>query len=148
MKKLLAILAIVVLGAFAFYLYEQPQISQSPPQKVTFENLPTTLLHNKLITRFPADSSLSLKFYKNSPEDVEHSYIITKNSITLGASDNVDIIILIPSKYINDLTTTNLCETISRAKSNGDLTIKTDLTTKQIALKFLALLPEKECIGL
>lgn len=147
MKKILAILAILILGVVAFYVYSTPQISQSPPQKITFENLPTILSQSTLVTRFPSDTSLSLRFYKDSPEQTEHSYIVTKNSVTLGSSDNVDIVISMPSKYMDDLTTGNLCDIITKARKSGELTIQTDLSTTQLGLKFLALLPEKGCFG-
>ncbi|MDO8517438.1 MAG: hypothetical protein Q7S33_04930 [Nanoarchaeota archaeon] len=126
-----------------------------------------------MIQALPDNSALLLKFYNvrnstalisehpknptNNQEDFsdfnsgqrqwEKTYAITKGSVKEGNVENPDITILLSSKYLNELTTSNFCSIIKKAKANNDLGIETSLSTPSLLWKFKSMTKYRDCLG-
>ncbi len=139
MKRLFLALILVLAVSAAYISFQNSDYSFSPAQQLTFENLPKVMSNSHLIKSLSEDSSITLRFYSKTPEEVEHSYIITKASVKQGSSDNVDVIIYLHSKYMSQMTTANICEVIEKARKNKEVNINTQLSKVELAWKFRSL---------
>ncbi|MDO8517441.1 MAG: hypothetical protein Q7S33_04945 [Nanoarchaeota archaeon] len=126
-----------------------PSTPSAPPIKITYENFASMLSKNSMIQALPDNSALLLKFYNfnSGQRQWEKTYAITKSSVKEGNVENPDITILLSSKYLNELTTSNFCSIIKKAKANNDLGIETSLSTPSLLWKFKSMTKYKDCLG-
>jgi len=122
----------------------------SPPIKITYENIEQMLSKNSMIKALPDNSVLLLKFYNfnSGSREFEKSYILKNSGVKEGTIENPDMAILIHSKYIDSLTTSNFCSMIKTAKANGDLGTESPLSTPALLWKFKSMMKYKNCFGM
>ncbi len=51
------------------------------------------------------------------------------------------------TKYISEITPTNLCEVIPRANTNGDLGVETEMSEAAILIKYVGIVKYRSCFG-
>ncbi|MBT3691543.1 hypothetical protein HOG16_04860 [Candidatus Woesearchaeota archaeon] len=119
------------------------------PVDLNYNNLALFLSKTQFVEDIPKNSIISIKFYNfNSGErQLEKSFILKKGEVHEGTPDNEDLVILIHSKYIQELNTLNFCSTISKARNNGDLGIEYGGSEVGILWKFRSMKKHSECFG-
>jgi len=118
--------------------------------KITYDNF-NLLSKTEMIKALPDDAVLVLQFIKNN--DIEKSYITTKSKIEEINKEEIsklapDLIITIPSSYLDNLTTANFCSIIQEAKNNDDLGIELKASKTSLAWKYKSMFKYKSCLGL
>lgn len=115
---------------------------------VTQENLASFLEGINIINELPDNSELELQLYNfdNGEREFEKKYVIKKGVVGEGKAENPDIIILLHSKYVNDLG--NFCYTLQKAHRNGDLGLELKTGATQLLWKYRKITKYKECLGL
>lgn len=123
-------------------------LQSSSPTPITYSNLAYVLSRNSMIQALPESSVILLKFYNfNSGErQWEKSYILTKGSVREGTA-NADLIILLHSKYLAELSENNLCNIIQKAKANGDFGTEMQLSTASFMWRYKSMMGYKSCFG-
>lgn len=130
----------------------QSQTSNQPrvaPVAVTYETLDSEIEKNAIIKELPDDAEILLKFYNfNSGErEWEKSFVINKGEVYEGEAQS-DITIVIHSKYLANMRSSNFCNVIKQAKNNGDLGIETEMSDAKLAWKYKGIMKYKDCFGL
>jgi len=147
----LVLVGIVALFVFA-YLDSRPVVKttsvSTPAIPVNYSNFAKVISGNGIVKAVPEESAILLKFYNfDSGQRVfEKSYLITTGKIVEGTGDS-DVIILLHSKYLKELTNRNFCAIIKKANTNGDLGFETEMSSASLAWKFRSMLKYKECLG-
>jgi hypothetical protein len=113
-----------------------------------YAKLAGLLSQTPMVQDIPQGEQILLRFYNfNTGErEFEKSYILTTRSAKEGFIENPEITITIHSKYLPELSSDNLCATIIKAKTNGDLGVYTDLSTTKILMKFKNMMKYKDCL--
>jgi hypothetical protein len=96
----------------------------------------------------PKDGVIGLHFYnyQNGGQRIElDTFLIGKDAIL--TSGTPDLTILLHTKYIAELTPTNLCEIIPKANTNGDLGVDTTLGEAKLLMKYSGILKYRDCFG-
>jgi hypothetical protein len=121
------------------------------PLVIDYAKLETILSKNSMINALPEDSKLLLKFYNfNSGErQWEKLFIIQKGIIkeTTNPNEVADIVLLLHSKYIPELTEANFCSIVQKANANKDLGFETALSKVALAWKFKSMYAYRDCFG-
>jgi hypothetical protein len=105
------------------------------------------ILSSEFVSALPNDGIISLHFFNYQyGQRVElDTFLIGKDQIlTTGTPD---ISVIINSKYIAELTPTNLCEIIPKAKTNGDLAFGSELSDTKLLLKYSGMVKYRDCFG-
>ncbi|MFA6023482.1 MAG: hypothetical protein WC781_05325 [Candidatus Pacearchaeota archaeon] len=124
-------------------------VVNSTPLVITKENLPSYIASQQIVKDLPAHAIISLRFYNyNSGErQWENSYIITRNSVVEGTSENPDIELTMASLYIPEFKN-GFCSTIAKADANKDLGINMLKSKMELTWKYKGLMKYKSCLGL
>lgn len=103
----------------------------------------------KFVADMPSNGEISLRLFNfDSGERAwENSYIIKKNSVVKGVSQNPDAEIIINSKYIYEIGN-GLCNAVSVASSNGDVGIDLKMSQTDFLWKYKSMMEYKGCFGL
>ncbi|HRZ85576.1 MAG TPA: hypothetical protein P5277_02240 [Candidatus Paceibacterota bacterium] len=117
----------------------------SKPAEIKLEKY---LASQPIINDLPNNGLIVLKFYGSEDKTViDKSYILEKNSVKEGSSNNADIVILVNSKYIGEIKN-GLCETVKKANVNGDISVELNMKYSTLMWKYKSLLKYKDCFGL
>ena len=154
MKKALVIFSIItllVIFCFVIIFFNLPQtgnvintnsnsINSIKKQKVeiTMENFMTYLPKTELIKDLPSQTNLELK----TPEK---SYTIQKGIFKEGMPTNPDVTIMIPSKYLPEITA-NPCSALTKITTNRDLDYQLHISKISAAFKYRSLYKYKDCL--
>lgn len=163
MKKIFGILIILILMVIGISLViygiineKTPKIENKPSttgkaiiaNSITKENLDLFLEKQDFIKNLPDNSIIALRIYniENNEQKIEADYTITKGSVEKKSPENYEVEMLIHSKYLPELGS-NLCDTMKKAKTNGDLKINTFLSAGDLIWKYKGMLKYRNCIG-
>ncbi|MEM0465929.1 MAG: hypothetical protein QXW97_04495 [Candidatus Pacearchaeota archaeon] len=149
-KKILSILAFIVLGIFLMPRIIYPNVSGNviySGGEVNKENFASYLEQQQIIKDLPKNGLINLKLYKNEngQKIFEESFIITKGRVVKGESNKPDAIIYLNSNYIKD---NDFCSTIKSALENNDLEYELKKSEFFLTLKYSGMLKYKNCFGL
>ena len=116
---------------------------------LTKEDFASYLEEQQFVKDLPKDVNINFRFYNfNSGErQWEESYIITKGKVENGLHENPEATIILHSKYLIDLGN-DFCNTIKKAKANGDVAVDTSLSKLELLWKFKSVLKYRECVGI
>jgi len=116
----------------------------SPPN---YNNLIKNLPKNQMIKDLPSGKSLQLKFFSLSKGERiwEKSFIVSNREMKEGKLDNPEVTFTIHSKYVNQITSSNLCDIMKTASRNKDLGFESELGYASLAWKYSSLLKYKSC---
>jgi len=119
-----------------------------PDYSAYYANLPNLLSQTPMVQDLPKGETVLLRFYNFNTglREFEKSYLLTTGSVKEGYLDNPEITIVVHSKYVPELGIDNLCSTISKADSNNDVGIYTDLSTTKLIMKFKSMMGYKDCL--
>ncbi|MEI7718593.1 MAG: hypothetical protein WCI72_01900 [archaeon] len=161
MKKIFAIILGIVLigiiaGLFVFaYVDSLPEkvvkVTNSTPTPtipVNYSNFAKVISGNSIVKSVPAGSTMLIKFYNldSGSKTIEKSYLVSTGKIVEGEG-KADIVILLDSKYLEELTNKNFCAIIEKANQNGDLRFETNLSSVALAWKLKSMYKYKDCLG-
>jgi len=137
-----------IIGSF-LGMKKKVTTSSSPEVDINYGNIEQAFSGSSIVKDLPKDSVVLLRFYnfENGEEVWEKSYILEKEGVKEGYTDEADIILLIPSEYLVQLTNKNFCGTIQAAKSNEELGIRTELSTAKLLWRFKSMFPHRKCLG-
>jgi len=107
--------------------------------EVTFENLPEFLIKSGVVRDLPKDALILLVIGN-------HSYAIERNSVEEKEIDGADIIIYLPSVYLESIGTEGLCPTVKKANEAGDITSEIKLSEFELAWKYKSMVKYRECL--
>lgn len=125
------------------YIIQKTSLNEEEKNKVK-----DAILSSDFISALPAGGVISLQFFnfENGQRVWLDKFLIGKNQIL--TSGTPDIFITLHYKYISSLTSTNLCEIIQTANSNGDLGAWSDLSDTKLALKYASVIKYRDCFGI
>lgn len=162
------IIIVVSLVAIALFInYEAPSVVQNNPssggkssgvkQPVVYEpateedfaRLEEILPQNEIIQKLPSNARILLRFYNfdSGDREWEKAYILTTGSAVQGYDENVDMILIIHSKYLSRLNANNFCTIINSAKSNGDFGAELKTSTASLLWKYKSVVSYRDCLG-
>jgi hypothetical protein len=122
------------------------------PVKINYTNLGEEFSKTEMVADLPKDSKILLKFYNFDlgERQWERFFMIQKGEVreTLNPGENADMVLLLHSKYLGELTNQNFCSITKQAKENGDMGIETTLSSTALAWKFKSVYEYKDCFGL
>jgi len=152
------VLLVIILTSFSlFNIFSKDKPLQTsgvktPAIPINYTNLESQLVKNSIVKAIPSESVILLRFFNfdTGSRTWENSYIINSTFIMkINESnineDNYEIIVLMHSKYLKELTTSNFCSIIKKANTNGDLAIETQLSSVELGWKFKSLYKFKDC---
>lgn len=157
MRKALLIAIILAAALLVFasmYVVWMPQNNESGVQgearKITYENFAEEVSKQSLVRDLPKEAAIQLKFYTFEGDDrkIVKSYILKAQNVEEGQLDDSDMTILLHSQYINELTSSNFCTIVAKAKQNGDLAVESELSSVALAWKYRSMTKYKKCLGL
>jgi hypothetical protein len=160
MKKILVFILLLIfclLAGYYFFIYEKPadiNYKDLPKElvSVNYSNFALIISQNALIRNLPEDSSLLLRFYNfnSGSREWEKAFSLKRGNVVEiinPESINPDIIILVHSKYLNELNSVNFCQIIEKANSAGDLGFESQLSDAKLLWKFKSMLSYRKCLG-
>lgn len=114
--------------------------SNAAPIKLTESNFAQYMSYTDIVHALPDSASIQLL-------TTDSKYIITKGSIEKGVAENPDITITIPSSYLST-SSDKICETLSNAYNNGDLSFSLHISKISAAWKYSGMFKYKNCLGI
>jgi hypothetical protein len=119
-----------------------------PDYSAYYSRLPGVLTQTPMVQDVPKGETILLRFYNfnTGVREFEKSYLLTKSNAKEGYLDNPEITIVVHSKYVPEINSNNLCETITKAGNNNDVGIYTDLSATKLILKFKSMMEYKDCL--
>ncbi len=105
------------------------------------------ILSSPFVSDLPKDGIISLHFfnYQNGQRVELDTFLIGKDQILTSGSP--DISVIIHTKYIAELTPTNLCDIISKAKAGGDIAFETYQSDTKLLMKYSGMIKYRDCMG-
>jgi len=100
-----------------------------------------------MIQDIPEGKSIQLKFFSfpKGERVWEKSFILEKGTIKEGTLDSPEFTLTIGSRYVNQITTSNLCDITKKANKNGDLGFESTSSYLSLAWKYSSLMKYKSC---
>ena len=130
-------------------LFKENSVSSGNIEKVkiTKENLADFVKSNSIINELPKSADIELRFYNiNNGERIwEERYIIKKSLVEKGNVENPDLVVILDSKYIEELG--DFCYALTKAHNNGDLRIEFKKSKVSLLWKYGGILKYKSCLG-
>jgi len=105
------------------------------------------ILSSAFIKDLPNTGIIALHFfnYQNGQRIELDTFFIGKDQIL--TSGTPDLTILLHTKYIAELTPTNLCEIIPKANTNNDLAVETAMGEAKLLMKYSGMMKYRDCFG-
>lgn len=163
MKKknvvVLVIILIAILGIGIYYynlkitggsIYANSQKAAGGVQQVllTKDNFNLFLEQQQVVRDLPSNAKISLRLYNfnSGSREWEKSYIITKGKAIEGLSSDVDLEIILSSRYIFEVAK-DLCSGVKKAKENNDMGFNLKISTASFLWKYKGMLKYRSCFG-
>jgi hypothetical protein len=124
--------------------------SNPQPSQPTTINIKQYILQTQLIKDLPEERVIQLRFYdygQGSEMLWKNSYILTTNNVADGVTNEYDIALWVPTRYIQYLPSKGLCGTIQMAKANEELSIRTELSKTTLLWRFRSMTEHRDCLG-
>lgn len=117
-------------------------IPLNPEQR---EKVEQSILASEFIKDIPKNDPVFLRFFsfENGERVWQDGFLVGREKILTQGKPS--IYFSIHSKYIFELNEQDLCSTIKRASSNGDVGIHSDYNKARLFLKYAGMLKYKEC---
>ena len=120
--------------------------STSPPN---YANLIANLPKNQMILDLPEGKSLYLRVFSFSSGNRvwDKEFIVGKGTMKEGTLDSPEVTITIHSKYVNSISSSNLCDVMGNARKSGDLGFESSIDYMSLAWKYSSLMKYKSCFS-
>jgi hypothetical protein len=166
--EIIIIIVLIILGIWYFYLggitfsgkavsataqtYKLPASVESNNNQHSspdYSSLLINLPKNQMIQDLPEGKSLYLQTFSFSSGTRvwEKSFIVGKSTMKEGKLDNAEVTLTIHSKYVNQITSSNLCDILRTANKNKDLGFESSLDYVSLAWKYSSLMKYKSCFS-
>jgi hypothetical protein len=148
-KRLTIILGIILIITVAFILFE-PSPSGNSVQQINIVSLPekqikkvsNLLASSEFVNDVPSGSPISLRFFSFSGgKRVWH------DAFLIGEDKEPVVYLTLNAKYIEKLTSENLCDIINKANKNGDLGFHSEYSKATLLWKYKSMLKYRDCFG-
>lgn len=152
MKVLIIIIAFLVIlasaGIFLVLVISPVDMRNlpGPTINITYENFAEIIEKNPLVQDIPSDGTIILAFYNKTDNKNEKVFVLTRGKVEEKEGFG-DILLSLPSVYIEGLTNKNLCDKITEAKNNGDLQFHSPLSDKDLLWKYKSMIRYRDCLG-
>jgi len=122
---------------------------QTTPSAPDYAKLMTNLPKNQMIQDLPEGKSLYLRVFSFSSGNRvwDKSFIVGKGTMKEGTLDSPEVTINIHSKYVNSISSSNLCDVMGNARKSGDLGFESSLDYMSLAWKYSSLMKYKSCFS-
>ena len=130
--------------------YKSSPVIYEPATEEDYARLEEILPQNEIIQKRPDSSRILLRFYNfdTGVREWEKSYILTRGSAERGYAEDVDMVLIMHSKYLSRLTASNFCNIIKSAKANGDFGSELKLSKTKLLWRYKSIMGYKDCLGL
>ena len=120
-------------------------VSPIPNYDLLMENMPK----NPMIQDLPSGKTLYFRTFSfSSGQRVwENSFIVEKGTMKEGTMDNPEVTITLHSKYVNYISSSNLCSVLGTANKNKDLGFDSSLGYVSLAWQYSSLMKYKNCFS-
>ncbi len=127
-----------------------PQIIYYPATEADFIRFEDIARQNEIIQKLPEDAKISLSFYNfdSGERQWDGDYLLTKGNVEKIKDDNVDIKMIMHSKYLSQLNANNFCFIINDAKRRGDFASELVISKTSALWKYKSIMSYKGCLGL
>ena len=121
----------------------------APTIDIDYSNFAQALSSSSIVNELPSDSAILLRFYNfNSGErEWEKSYIIRKGEVKEGYNSDVDMTVVMHSRYIEPLNNKNFCSVIRESQKNGDFGYESKISDARLLWKYKGMIKYRECFG-
>jgi len=125
-----------------------PQVKYSPLTPAEIEKITNAILSSEFIKSIPEKDPISLTFFKfeNGERIWQNGFLIGKNQLLTSGAPGINLIL--HSKYISQLNSSNLCDIIQQANKNKDLGSQSDYSTMNLLMKYSGMLKYRDCFGI
>jgi hypothetical protein len=151
-KKILFLAGIVVLLSIIGLVITSPTITgniikqEAEEVNINYDNFAEVLSYNKIVLDLPKKSRVLLGEYGG---DFDHKYLIEKGKISeVNEKPEVDFEVNIHSKYLEDLTSANYCDVLSKAIENNDFNLKLNKSKLSLMWQYKSMIKYKKCFGI
>lgn len=119
------------------------------PVNITYANIARVLSANSMVKDLPTSATILLRFYNfnSGTRQWEKSYILKRGDVQEG-NTAADMTIIISSKYLSELTSSNLCSVLQKAQKNGDFSTESTMSTLSLMWKYRSMMKYRSCLGL
>ncbi len=109
--------------------------------------LTQNVLSSEFIGDLPSKGIIGLQFYtfENGERVWQSGALIGKEGF-LG-SGIPDLVIIMHSKYIEELNSKDLCEVVQSAKANNDMWVESEISDAKLFLKYAGMMKYRNCFG-
>ncbi len=156
----LLVVMILITGAAVFLNYTpkpasgggvpMPQIIYSSATVADFIRFEDIARQNEIIQKLPEDAKISLSFYNfdNGGREWDGDYLLTRGNVQKIKDNNVDIKMIMHSKYLSQLNANNFCFIIQDARRRGDFESELLISKTNALWKYKSIMSYKSCLGL
>ena len=162
MRRALPIVVMLILTGITLYIHytpksvntnggtPMPEIVYEPATEADFLRFEDIVRQNEIIQKLPENAKISLSFYNfnNGEREWDGDYLLTKGNVEKIKDDNVDIKMIMHSKYLSKLDANNFCFIINDAKRHGDFASELLISKTSALWKYKSVMSYKGCLGL
>ncbi len=127
-----------------------PPIVYEPATEEDYIRLEEILPQNEIIQKLPESARILLRFYNfdTGEREWEKSYVLTRANAIETYDEDVDIILIMHSKYLSKLNENNFCFIIKDAKRKGDFANELKISKTKALWRYKSVMSYKDCLGL
>jgi len=147
---MLMITSVVILNNKQTSNINQNKVKGISGNAISKDDLASALEKENVMKDLPKDAKLNLRLYNfnSGIREWEKDYKITKGSVNDGLYDNPDAMIIIHSKYFDNLKPDeSFCNVISKAKQNGDIGVEVYMSKALFFFKYREILKYEDCFN-
>ncbi len=117
---------------------------------INYNNIKRVFSSSEIVQDLPKDASIALSFYNFNTGQRQwgKTYTIRKGEVIDGKIGDVDMEIIIHSKYLQQLTNKNFCLIFQDAKINGDFAAELKLSDPLFLWRYRGMMKYRGCFGL
>ncbi len=109
--------------------------------------LTETISSSQFVKDLPKNGVIALRFY-----DLNGNERVWKNDLLIGregilSEGTPDLVLIINSKYILQLSNSSLCDVIKAAQANGEMEVEISQSKAKLLLKYSGMLKYRDCFG-
>jgi len=123
------------------------QIEIEPLSQEQIAAVGEAVLSTEFISDLPKKGAIGLQFYdfRDGERVWQSGFLIGKDGFL--SSGEPDIILIMPSRYISKLDSTNLCEVVQEAQANQELGFQSEENNAKLLIKYAGMLKHRDCFG-
>ncbi|MCK4649601.1 hypothetical protein KAT36_00050 [Candidatus Pacearchaeota archaeon] len=136
------LILIISLGSSfsGWFVYEEEEVLESD---VDVDNLIEVLSENEIVRNLPEGALIRVELYGNISGD----YLVSRGNISKYDGSEVDFVLGIDSRYLDELSSVNYCEIGERVLDSGDFWYKLNMGKFGLFWKYKGMIKYRACFG-